>query len=102
MKNYNEAKKLTKTELLNEYIKLSEEYEELESSYNDLTDWAGEQENAAYEYSKQLEEIKKPNNKNNDVSIVSIRNFIRQLTNENLYNDKLEEFIQSYLRYYNE
>ena len=102
MKNYNEAKKLTKTELLNEYIKLSEEYEELESSYNDLNDWAGEQENAAYEYSKQLEEIKKPNNKNNDVSIVSIRNFIRQLTNENLYNDKLEEFIQSYLRYYNE
>ncbi len=102
MKNYNEAKKLTKTELLNEYIKLSEEYEELESSYNNLNDWAGEQENAAYEYSKQLEEIKKPNNKNNDVSIVSVNNFIRQLTNENLYNDKLEEFIQSYLRYYNE
>ncbi len=102
MKSYNEAKKLTKAELLDEYIKLSEEYEELESSYNDLNDWAGEQENAAYEYSKQLEEIKKPNNKNNDVSIVSIRNFIRQLTNENLYNDKLEEFIQSYLRYYNE
>ena len=102
MKSYNEAKKLTKAELLDEYIKLSEEYEELESSYNNLNDWAGEQENAAYEYSKQLEEIKKPNNKNNDVSIVSIRNFIRQLTNENLYNDKLEEFIQSYLRYYNE
>ncbi|MCX4255257.1 MAG: hypothetical protein OSJ63_08365 [Bacilli bacterium] len=102
MKSYNEAKKLTKAELLDEYIKLSEEYEELESSYNNLNDWAGEQENAAYEYSKQLEEIKKPNNKNNDVSIVSVNNFIRQLTNENLYNDKLEEFIQSYLRYYNE
>lgn len=103
MKSYNEVKKLTKQELLKEYVELSTEYEELESNYNNLNDWAGEQENAAFEYSKQLEEMKKPNNKNNDkVSIVNVNNFIRQLTNENLYNDRLEEFIQSYLRYSNE
>lgn len=102
MKSYDEAKKLTKTELLKEYIELSTEYEELESNYNNLNDWAGEQENAAFKYSKQIEEMKKSNKDNDKVSIVNVDNFIRQLTNENLYNDKLEEFIQSYLRYSNE
>lgn len=102
MKSYNEVKKLTKTELLKEYIELSAEYEELESNYNDLDNWAGEQESAAFKYSKQIEEIKKSNKNNDKVSIVNVDNFIRQLTSENLYSNELEEFIQSYLRYSNE
>ena len=38
MKSYNEAKKLTKAELLDEYIKLSEEYEASEKEYQKLMD----------------------------------------------------------------
>lgn len=98
MKLYNEAKKLTKSELLNEYKQLLENYEELESEYNDLNEWAGEQEEAAYEANKKLEEKTKLNN---NLSILSVTNFKQRLMLENLLNDELEEFIDNYLRYYN-
>lgn len=98
MKLYNEVKKLTKSEILNEYKKLLEDYEELESEYSDLNDWAGEQENAAYNANKKLEKVMRINNYS---SILSITSFKRRLLLENLLTDELEDFIDNYLRYYN-
>lgn len=99
MKSYNEAKKLTKSELLEEYKELVEEFESLEQQYNDLNVCYGEMENSAYESNKKLEELTKPNNTNS--AIISISNFIRQMKNDNLWNTQVEEFIENYLRYYN-
>lgn len=98
MKLYNEVKKLTKSEILNEYKKLLEDYEELESEYSDLNDWAGEQENAAYNANKKLEKVMGINNYS---SILSITSFKRRLSLEDLLTDELEDFIDNYLRYYN-
>lgn len=98
MKLYNEVKKLTKSEILNEYKKLLEDYEELESEYSDLNDWAGEQENAAYNANKKLEKVMRIKNYS---SILSITSFKRRLLLENLLTDELEDFIDNYLRYYN-
>lgn len=98
MKLYNEVTKLTKSEILNEYKKLLEDYEELESEYSDLNDWAGEQENAAYNANKKLEKVMRIKNYS---SILSITSFKRRLLLENLLTDELEDFIDNYLRYYN-
>lgn len=98
MKLYNEVKKLTKSEILNEYKKLLEDYEELESEYSDLNDWAGEQENAAYNANKKLEKVMRIKNYS---SILSITSFKRRLSLEDLLTDELEDFIDNYLRYYN-
>lgn len=98
MKLYNEVKKLTKSEILNEYKKLLEDYEELESEYSDLNDWAGEQENAAYNANKKLEKVMRIKNYS---SILSITSFKKRLLLENLLTDELEDFIDNYLRYYN-
>lgn len=98
MKLYNEVKKLTKSEILNKYKKLLEGYEELESEYSDLNNWAGEQENAAYNANKKLEKVMRINNYS---SILSITSFKRRLSLEDLLTDELEDFIDNYLRYYN-
>lgn len=99
MKLYNEVKKLTKSEILNEYKKLVEDYEELESAYNNLNEWAGEQENSAYEANAKLEELTKADS--NDPAIISIGDFKRRLSVESMLSSELEEFIDNYLRYYN-
>ena len=99
MKSFNEAKKLTKSELLDEYKQLLEDYEELESEYNNLNEWAGEQEKSAYEVNTKLEELTSSNS--NDQSIISIADFKRRLSVEYMLSSELEEFIDNYLRYYN-
>lgn len=99
MKSYLEAKKMTKAELLEEYREIIEKYEDLESENDNLDEWAAEQESVAYEANKKLEEFKKLFNPN--VSIISVSDFKRRLSMEDLLNDELEEFIDNYLRYYN-
>ena len=98
MKSYSEAKKLIKQELLSEYQQLLEDYEELESEYNNLNEWVGEQEKAAYESNAKLEKL---TNNSNNKPIINITDFKRRLRLENLLNDELEEFIEEYLKYYN-
>jgi len=99
VKSYFEAKKLTKSELLEEYKELLEDYESLESEKESLDEWAGEQENEDYEAYQKLEQLTKPTNQN--AAILDIADFKKRLALDNLLSDELEEFIESYLRYYN-
>lgn len=99
MKSYAEAKQLAKADLIEEYRKLLEEYEDLEGQYNDLDECYAEAENSAYESNKKLEELTKPTNTN--TTIVSVEDFILQMKKDNIWNDQIEEFLKSYMRYYN-
>ncbi len=101
MKSYNEAKKLTKADLLEEYKTLLEKYEDLESEYNSLDEWASENENSAYETNKKLEELTKQSKTNTNTTIVDVYDFKRRLGIENLLTEELDNFIENYLKYNN-
>ena len=58
MKTEKELRQYTKETIIHFYIELSNEYDELDSQYNDLNDYATEQENAAYDYMKEIEKLK--------------------------------------------
>lgn len=99
MKTEKELRQYTKKDIIHFYIELSNEYDELDSQYNDLNDYATEQENAAYDYMKEIEKLKKYNK---EKTIIDIDNMIKRLKLNDLYTEELDEFFDEYMKFYNE
>lgn len=99
MKTEKELRQYTKETIIHFYIELSNEYDELDSQYNDLNDYATEQENAAYDYMKEIEKLKKYNK---EKTIIDIDSMIKRLKLNNLYTEELDEFFDEYMKFYNE
>lgn len=99
IKTEKELRQYTKEAIIHFYIELSNEYDELDSQYNDLNDYATEQENAAYDYMKEIEKLKKYNK---EKTIIDIDNMIKRLKLNNLYTEELDEFFDEYMKFYNE
>ena len=98
MKTEKELRQYTKKDIIHFYIELSNEYDELDSQYNDLNDYATEQENAAYDYMKEIEKLKKYNK---EKTIIDIDNMIKKLKLYNLYSEELQVFFDEYMKFYN-
>ena len=98
MKTEKELRQYTKETIIHFYIELSNEYDELDSQYNDLNDYATEQENAAYDYMKEIEKLKKYNK---EKTIIDIDNMIKRLKLNDLYTEELDEFLNEYMKFYN-
>ena len=99
MKTEKELRQYTKKDIIHFYIELSNEYDELDSQYNDLNDYATEQENAAYDYMKEIEKLKKYNK---EKTIIDIDSMIKRLKLNDLYTEELDEFFDEYMKFYNE
>ena len=85
---------MTKAELQEELTELQEKVEQLE---NDVDYWQHEY-NDLEEIKEELEEeLSKYSG-----GITNIDNFIWKLKLDNLYTDKLKDFINNYIKYYNE
>ena len=98
MKTEKELRQYTKKDIIHFYIELSNEYDELDSQYNDLNDYATEQENAAYDYMKEIEKLKKYNK---EKTIIDIDSMIKRLKLNDLYTEELDEFLNEYMKFYN-
>ena len=98
MKTEKELRQYTKKDIIHFYIELSNEYDELDSQYNDLNDYATEQENAAYDYMKEIEKLKKYNK---EKTIIDIDSIIKRLKLNDLYTEELDEFLNEYMKFYN-
>ena len=98
MKTEKELRQYTKETIIHFYIELSNEYDELDSQYNDLNDYATEQENAAYDYMKEIEKLKKYNK---EKTIIDIDNMIKRLKLNDLYTEELDEFLNEFMKFYN-
>lgn len=98
MKTEKELRQYTKETIIHFYIELSNEYDELDSQYNDLNDYATEQENAAYDYMKEIEKLKKYNK---EKTIIDIDSMIKRLKLNDLYTEELDEFLNEYMKFYN-
>ena len=99
MKTEKELRQYTKKDIIHFYIELSNEYDELDSQYNDLNDYATEQENAAYDYMKEIEKLKQYNK---EKTIIDIDSMIKRLKLNDLYTEKLDGFFDEYMKFYNE
>lgn len=99
IKTEKELRQYTKETIIHFYIELSNEYDELDSQYNDLNDYATEQENAAYDYMKEIEKLKKYNK---EKTIIDIDSMIKRLKLNDLYTEELDEFFDEYMKFYNE
>ena len=99
IKTEKELRQYTKKDIIHFYIELSNEYDELDSQYNDLNDYATEQENAAYDYMKEIEKLKKYNK---EKTIIDIDSMIKRLKLNDLYTEELDEFFDEYMKFYNE
>lgn len=98
IKTEKELRQYTKETIIHFYIELSNEYDELDSQYNDLNDYATEQENAAYDYMKEIEKLKKYNK---EKTIIDIDSMIKRLKLNDLYTEELDEFFDEYMKFYN-
>ena len=98
MKTEKELRQYTKKDIIHFYIELSNEYDELDSQYNDLNDYATEQENAAYDYMKEIEKLKKYNK---EKTIIDIDSMTKRLKLNDLYTEELDEFLNEYMKFYN-
>ena len=99
IKTEKELRQYTKKDIIHFYIELSNEYDELDSQYNDLNDYATEQENAAYDYMKEIEKLKKYNK---EKTIIDIDSMTKRLKLNDLYTEELDEFLNEYMKFYNE
>lgn len=98
IKTEKELRQYTKETIIHFYIELSNEYDELDSQYNDLNDYATEQENAAYDYMKEIEKLKKYNK---EKTIIDIDSMTKRLKLNDLYTEELDEFLNEYMKFYN-
>ena len=90
MERYKEYAELDKGELISKVIYLEDKEEELGEELRELED-----ELSDYEYEfKGLEKYQ-------DGEWVNVDNFIYRLKLENLYDDKMEKFIEDYIKWYN-
>lgn len=90
MERYKEYAELDKGELIAKVIYLEDKEEELEEELRELED-----ELSDYEYEfKGLEKYQ-------EGEWINVDNFINRLKLENLYDDKMEKFIEDYIKWYN-
>lgn len=90
MERYKEYAELDKGELIAKVLYLEDKEEELEEELRELED-----ELSDYEYEfKGLEKYQ-------EGEWINVDNFIYRLKLENLYDDKMEKFIEDYIKWYN-
>lgn len=90
-----DLKKLTKSEIVDRYRVLQEEFEEKCLELENSEEWGGEQENRAYELMQELEKFK-------GNAIIDVDKFKRGLEQQDLMKKGLDEFIDNYLRWDND
>lgn len=75
--------------------------EAIKRKLSDLQDYIENAENELYYAKEELNEIWDKLENNSDKSIKDIENLKRELKRDGLYSDKLEEFLENYMKYYN-
>lgn len=75
--------------------------ETIKRKLSDLQDYIESAENELYYAKEELNEIWDKIENNSDKSIKDIESLKRELKRDGLYSDKLEEFLENYMKYYN-
>ena len=75
--------------------------ETIKRKLSDLQDYIESAENELHYAKEELNEIWDKIENNSDKSIKDIESLKRELKRDGLYSDKLEEFLENYMKYYN-